>query len=92
MTLDTQITLKSDPDDSGNVRRFVNEKVAADYIGLKPPTMQKMRYRGNGPPFAQFGRAIRYNLGDLYAWATSRTKRSTAQTGVTGEVRHARTP
>ena len=45
-----------------------NDKGAATYIGLKPPTMQKRRRERKGPPYIKIGRLIRYRQSDLDAF------------------------
>jgi hypothetical protein len=48
---------------------LVDDKVAADRLGLKPPTLRSWRCRGVGPTFSKLGNgrnsAVRYDLRDL---------------------------
>ncbi|WP_417490345.1 helix-turn-helix transcriptional regulator [Maricaulis sp.] len=51
---------------------LLRERDAADYIGVSDYTLQKWRWRGNGPRFVRIGgphgRAIRYRKRDLDAY------------------------
>jgi predicted DNA-binding transcriptional regulator AlpA len=45
---------------------------AARVVGLGAATLEKMRRRGDGPPFVRLGRkVIGYQLADLAAWVES---------------------
>jgi predicted DNA-binding transcriptional regulator AlpA len=47
----------------------VDERRAAEIVGLKPATLKKYRMRGGGPPYVRYGRrAVRYRVADLRAW------------------------
>lgn len=52
---------------------------AAAFLGLSKSLLNKMRLRGNGPAFLKFGRAVRYDLATLEAWAASRSRKSTSE-------------
>lgn len=55
---------------------------AAEYLGLSPSTLAKMRcLRSDGPPYSKLGRAVVYSRGDLDTWAEARKRRSTSDTG-----------
>ena len=47
----------------------VDSREAAKRLGLSPRTLEAWRRRGAGPPYRRFGRAVRYALGDLDAFA-----------------------
>jgi hypothetical protein len=52
---------------------FVNRKDAAAYLGLAEQTLNNDQVTSKlGVPFYRFGRAIRYRLDELDAWATAR--------------------
>lgn len=52
---------------------------AAEYLGLAPATLAKMRMRGDGPPFVKVGhRLVAYREADLVAWTQARTRTRTA--------------
>ena len=43
----------------------MNERDAANFIGLSVATLRAWRYRGKGPRYVKFGRAVRYLEEDL---------------------------
>ena len=50
------------------MERWLNEQEAAAATGLSKWTMQKLRGKGNGPPFVKVGTAVRYPESALSAW------------------------
>ena len=52
---------------------------AAAYLGLSSSTMEKMRLRGNGPPYAKFSRLVIYAVSDLDDWVGSHKRLSTIE-------------
>ena len=61
--------------------RYVDVKEAASILGLGPDYLNKLRLTGGGPPFSTFGRAVRYSVAALHAWAASKSARSTSERG-----------
>jgi len=56
---------------------------AAEYVGLKPATLNQYRWAGGGPPFFRLGsRSIRYDQDDLEAWMRRNRYTSTSQAAV----------
>ncbi len=56
---------------------------AADYVGLAPQTLNKMRVYGGGPAFHKLGNLlVRYTQADLDAWLESRRRTSTSDQGL----------
>lgn len=50
-------------------RKIVRPPAAAEYIALADSTLEKLRLRGDGPPFIRLtSRAIGYDLADLDRW------------------------
>lgn len=49
-----------------------DEKFAANFLGVKQSTIQKMRHFGHGPKFIRLGRTIRYSLEDLQKYVDQR--------------------
>ncbi len=45
--------------------RAVTEIQAAEFLGLSVATLRQWRFRGKGPNFMRFGRAVRYLPSDL---------------------------
>lgn len=60
--------------------RFLNTVDAAGRIGLSPSTLEKMRWRGDGPRYHVLGRRrVVYDPGTLDAWVRSREHRWTGE-------------
>ncbi|WP_136661347.1 helix-turn-helix domain-containing protein [Nitratireductor sp. XY-223] len=68
-------------DDSNRDRRtFLNSREAAEYLGLKPNTLAKMRVYGNGPKYRKHGFRVLYAIDDLNAWSEGTRRSSTSET------------
>jgi hypothetical protein len=61
------------------LRKLVNERVAAELLGLSVRTMQKWRLQGVGPRFLKLGHAVRYDLTDLEEFVGERRCESTSR-------------
>ncbi|ATE65159.1 helix-turn-helix transcriptional regulator [Rhizorhabdus dicambivorans] len=48
---------------------FLNTAQAAHYLGLSTRLLERMRSRGEGPPFRRHSRFVRYHVDDLIAWS-----------------------
>ena len=57
---------------------FLTTKQAAEYVGLKLRTLEKMRTLGSGPPYRKHGRYVRYHVDELRTWSEGRAHRSTS--------------
>ena len=57
---------------------FLTTKEAANFLSLKPNTLEKMRVYGGGPIYRKHGRHVVYHIDDLMAWSNRRKKDSTA--------------
>lgn len=54
----------------------VDSSTAAEFVGLKPPTLDKDRRTGHlGIPYVKAGRRVLYSLEDLDAWLEGHTQR-----------------
>jgi hypothetical protein len=51
---------------------------AAHILNLSESYLNKARVTGAGPPYAKFGKSVRYHLPSALAWAAARTRRSTS--------------
>ncbi|MFN3953250.1 MAG: helix-turn-helix transcriptional regulator [Pararhodobacter sp.] len=53
---------------------FVDTAEAARRLGLSLSTLEKYRFyrAADAPPFVRIGRAVRYRVTDLEAWAAAR--------------------
>lgn len=59
---------------------LVNEREAADMLGLTPRTLQAWRQQGEGPPYVRVSsRCIRYRIADLEDWAEGLLQNSTSE-------------
>ena len=57
----------------------LNERDAAEYIGVSPSYLRHSRVRGttkcvDAPPFVRIGKAIRYLPQDLDSWLAARRR------------------
>ena len=58
---------------------LLNEKQAAEFLGLKPRTLQAWRWSGGGPKYVRLSaRAVRYRQSDLDAFVDARIARSSS--------------
>jgi hypothetical protein len=70
------------PDASDFWDAFIDEKAAADFLGLTDRTMQGYRQKGGGPKYvALSSRCLRYTRRWLRGWAESHVRTSTADPG-----------
>ena len=60
-------------------RQFVTTQEAAEYIGMKPATLEVWRVYGKGPVFRKFGRVVRYEVKDLDKWIDDQARTHTGQ-------------
>ena len=61
---------------------FIDEKIAAKFLGCSIKTLQHWRLVGGGPVFIRKSkRFVRYRRRDLMAWAQTKTARSTSECG-----------
>ncbi|MCC6912750.1 MAG: helix-turn-helix domain-containing protein [Rhodospirillaceae bacterium] len=67
-------------------RKYLTTKQAAEYLGLSPRTLERMRREGGGPVYRKHGRHVLYHIDDLDAWSKARARPSTAGQPVQGEL------
>jgi excisionase family DNA binding protein len=53
-------------------KNLLNERQAAERLGVAMKTMQQWRHHGKGPKWVKVGRLARYRSADLDAYITSR--------------------
>ena len=58
---------------------LLTPKEAARILKVSLSWLAKARMRGDGPPYIQFGRAVRYTDQALVHWTKSRQRLSTAE-------------
>lgn len=51
-----------------NFNQSLTTPEAAQFIGIKPATLEHWRWEKCGPRYLKLGRAVRYRLEDLNAW------------------------
>ncbi len=68
-------------DDTANVPKnpFLTTRKAAEFLGLRPNTLEKLRVYGGGPIYRKHAHRVRYHLDDLMAWSDARKRNSTSE-------------
>jgi hypothetical protein len=68
------------PISAPNWFELIDEKTAAEFLDLKPRTLQDWRQRSSqGPPFVRIsGRCVKYRRIDLRRWSEERLRKSTS--------------
>lgn len=73
---------RSGDDDRDYWEQFINEEVAARFLGFSVRALQGWRYRGGGPRYCRVSsRGVRYRRKDCAAWAEQRIRTSTSDCG-----------
>lgn len=62
-----------------NPSGFIDTEAAARFLDLQKNTLEIWRYRGEGPVFHKFGRAVRYSMENLRAYADKSCRVSTSE-------------
>jgi hypothetical protein len=62
--------------DAGS-ERLLTPRETADRLRVSLSWLAKARMQGDGPPFAKFGRTIRYPEGTLVQWTKAHLRQST---------------
>jgi hypothetical protein len=58
---------------------YLNTKGAAGHLACSTSYLEKCRVTGGGPRFHKIGKAVRYRIEELDAFASAREHRSTAE-------------
>ena len=64
-----------------NLVRLVDEREAAERLGLAVATLRRWRWVGRGPLFVKIGGAVRYDPADLDALIEAGRRKSTSDLG-----------
>lgn len=65
--------------DFNNPDLHINEKDAAELLGISHRTLQGMRTKGGGPKFVKLKKAVRYKIAELNKWTEGNKKRNTSE-------------
>ena len=60
--------------------QFIDTKTLAQLTQTSVVTWARRRCNGDGPPYHQLGRAIRYMLSDVEDWLKRQERQSTSET------------
>lgn len=58
---------------------LIDEKEAADRLGLSPRTLQAWRVSGGGPVYRKIGRRVAYAVSDLAAFVEAGARSHTSE-------------
>jgi len=59
----------------------INQKQAAEHLGVKVRTLEDYRLRGGGPTFYKLGARVVYDTVELDGWLAARRRISTSDPG-----------
>lgn len=59
----------------GHKPKLLDVEAAAQYLGLRPSYMNKLRNSVSGPPYIKIGDCVRYNVDDLNKWIKEKERR-----------------
>ena len=76
-----KIASQGGPQKKGSEVGFIGTPAAAEYLGISPRTLEKLRVTGGGPAFYKVRRRCLYRLAELEAWALEGRRGSTSDTG-----------
>ena len=51
---------------------------AAEFLRLKPHTLENMRWQGTGPPFRKHGGRVFYHRAEIKQWSDQARRRSSS--------------
>jgi len=60
-----------------DIPHVIDERQAAQVLGLKVATLRAWRLKKRGPKFVRFGRAVRYPVRELEDYIAARTVQTT---------------
>ena len=68
---------------------LLTEQEVAEVLGVRPKTLARWRWKGNGPLHRKIGRKVRYARDDLENYIASSARRSTSDQGPAARSRPA---
>jgi hypothetical protein len=73
------MTQQNIPKIATGLERLLTPRDAANFLRVSESWLAKARMRGDGPPYAKFGRSIRYQENGLIGYTRSRLRVSTSE-------------
>lgn len=61
---------------------WANRQQTAAWLGVSNALLERWAWDGTGIPYTTIGRAVRYRVSDVLAYAEARMRRSTSDTGM----------
>jgi predicted DNA-binding transcriptional regulator AlpA len=61
------------------VDRLLDQREAAQILGISVRTLERLRVVGTGPQFCRLGRLVRYRACDLEEWVSKSLQKSTSE-------------
>ena len=80
-TLRYDLAQRGLPPDNDHVSvssEYGDVNTTARILDVSASFLNKARVTGSGPPYAKFGKSVRYHIPSARAWAAARTRRSTS--------------
>jgi hypothetical protein len=59
----------------------LDTRAAADFLGISPRTLEGLRVRGGGPPYAKIVGSVRYRIASLEEYLRQQERASTSDPG-----------
>lgn len=59
--------------------KLLDTPATAEFVGMRPNTLEIWRTKGEGPPYRKVGRAVRYVEAEVIAWLDAQTHTNTSQ-------------
>lgn len=56
-------------------KKLISQKEVAEILGVTEAWLEKMRYNGGGIPYCKIGRAVRYQISEVYAYIDANVRR-----------------
>lgn len=69
----------TDDENAGTKPSLLSATLAAEWLGIKPNTLAKMRVLGKGPVYRKHGQRVLYAMEDLQNWSDASRRSSTSE-------------
>jgi predicted site-specific integrase-resolvase len=70
---------------TSHLPRMLTPDEAAKFLEVRPSTLARWRWAGKGPPYAKYGKVIRYRREDIEAFIQGHILAHTAQSSSPGQ-------